>query len=63
MTTQARLLMMGDARQQLSEGRSGFLTALGASPTSNGTSEGYLGIVLDNPGLRRTNQVGENDAH
>lgn len=31
MTTQARLLMMGDARQQLSEGRSGFLTALGAA--------------------------------
>jgi len=40
-----------------------FISAQGAGPTTNGTSEGYLGIVLDSPGLPRTNQIGENDAH
>jgi hypothetical protein len=40
-----------------------FVSALGAGPTSAGTSEGYLGIVLDNQGLPRTLSVGENKAH
>jgi hypothetical protein len=40
-----------------------FISALGAGPTTNGTSEGYLGIVLDAPGLARTSNIGENDAH
>ncbi len=41
-----------------------FISALGAGPTTNGTSEGYLGIVLDKgTPLVRTNQNGENDAH
>jgi len=40
-----------------------FIGALGAAPTAPGISEGYLGIVLDRPGLPRTNQIGENDAH
>jgi hypothetical protein len=41
-----------------------FISALGAGPATNGTSEGYLGIVLDKGiPLPRTNQNGENDAH
>jgi hypothetical protein len=38
-----------------------FISTLG-NP-SGGVSEGYLGIVLDRPGLIRTLQAGENDAH
>jgi hypothetical protein len=40
-----------------------YIGALGAGPTQAGVSEGYLGIVLDQPGAFRTNQVGENMAH
>ena len=40
-----------------------FISALGIGPTGQGISEGYLGIVLDNNGLPRTVQVGENKAH
>jgi hypothetical protein len=40
-----------------------FITAQGALPTSTGVNTGYLGIVLDAPGLPRTSQIGENDAH
>ena len=40
-----------------------YISAIGAGPTTPGTSEGYLGIVLDRSGLFRTNQVGENMAH
>ena len=40
-----------------------FISALGAGPLTPGTSEGYLGIVLDRASLNRTNQVGENKAH
>ncbi len=40
-----------------------FISALGLGPTGQGVSEGYLGIVLDNQGLNRTVQVGENKAH
>ncbi len=44
-----------------------FISALGAGPTGNGISEGYLGIVLDNGNvsgwLPRTSQAAENDAH
>jgi len=40
-----------------------FVSAQGAGPTSPGVSEGYLGIVLDKPGLQRTTSVGENDGH
>jgi len=40
-----------------------FISALGIGATGQGISEGYLGIVLDNPGLPRTVQVGENKAH
>jgi hypothetical protein len=37
-----------------------YISALGAGPLTPGTSEGYLGLVLDYPGVWRTNQVGEN---
>jgi hypothetical protein len=40
-----------------------FLSAQGAGPTSPGTSEGYLGLVLDNAGLQRTTSIGESRAH
>ena len=43
-----------------------YISALGAGPTGNGISEGYLGIVLDSPVngvLPRTTQAAENDAH
>jgi len=41
-----------------------YISSFGALPTSPGTSEGYLGIVLDKDGLpNRTGQVGENRAH
>ena len=40
-----------------------YISALGAGPLTPGTSEGYLGIVLDAASLNRTNQVGENKAH
>jgi len=40
-----------------------YVSAQGAGPTSPGASEGYLGIVLDSPGLQRTSSIGENDAH
>jgi hypothetical protein len=40
-----------------------YISALGAGPLTPGTSEGYLGIVLDAPRLPRTNQIGENDGH
>lgn len=40
-----------------------FISAQGAGPTSPGTSEGYLGLVLDNAGLQRTVSVGEVRAH
>jgi hypothetical protein len=40
-----------------------YISALGAGPLTPGTSEGYLGIVLDAASLNRTNQIGENKAH
>jgi len=40
-----------------------FISAQGAGPTSPGTSEGYLGIILDHDGLPRTISLGENKAH
>jgi len=40
-----------------------YVSAQGAGPTSPGISEGYLGIILDSPGLQRTSSIGENDAH
>jgi len=40
-----------------------FISAQGAGPTSPGTSEGYLGLVLDNAGLQRTISIGEVRAH
>jgi hypothetical protein len=40
-----------------------YISAIGAGPLTPGTSEGYLAIVLDAPGLFRTNQIGENMAH
>jgi hypothetical protein len=41
-----------------------FIGALGGGPTSQGISEGYLAIVLDNTSaLPRTLQAGENDGH
>jgi len=40
-----------------------YISAAGAGPTTPGTSEGYLGIVLDHGGLPRTVSLGENDAH
>jgi len=36
-----------------------YISAQGALPTAAGASEGYLGIVLDVPGLNRTKQTGE----
>jgi len=40
-----------------------FISAQGAGPTSPGTSEGYLGLVLDAQGLPRTSSIGEQKAH
>jgi hypothetical protein len=40
-----------------------YISALGAGPLTPGTSEGYLGIVLDAFSIDRTNQIGENKAH
>ncbi len=40
-----------------------YISSFGALPTSPGTSEGYLGIILDYGGLNRTGQVGEVQAH
>jgi hypothetical protein len=40
-----------------------FVSAQGAGPSTPGVSEGYLGIVLDAPGLYRTNSIGENLGH
>jgi hypothetical protein len=40
-----------------------YISAQGALPTAPGASEGYLGIILDAPGLNRTLQVGEVQAH
>jgi hypothetical protein len=40
-----------------------YISAQGALPTAAGASEGYLGIVLDSPGLNRTGQEGEVQAH
>jgi hypothetical protein len=40
-----------------------YISAQGALPTAPGASEGYLGIVLDVPGLNRTGQAGEVQAH
>jgi len=40
-----------------------YISALGAGPLTPGTSEGYLGILLDASSLNRTNQIGENKAH
>jgi hypothetical protein len=44
-----------------------YISALGAGPTTPGTSEGYLGLLLDNhglaSGLERTTQAGENLVH
>lgn len=44
-----------------------YVSALGAGPTTPGTSEGYLGLLLDNTGLasglQRTTQAGENLVH
>jgi len=40
-----------------------YISAQGALPTAPGASEGYLGIILDAPGLNRTLQIGEVQAH
>jgi hypothetical protein len=40
-----------------------YVSAQGALPTAAGASEGYLGIILDVPGLNRTGQTGEVQAH
>jgi hypothetical protein len=41
-----------------------FISALGGGPTSAGVSEGYLGLILDNPGLNyRTPQASESLVH
>jgi len=40
-----------------------FITTQGGTPTGTGVNTGYLGIVLDAPGLARTNSPGENDGH
>jgi hypothetical protein len=40
-----------------------YISAQGALPTAPGASEGYLGIVLDPPGLTRGLPIGENDGH
>jgi hypothetical protein len=49
-----------------------YVSALGAGPLTPGTSEGYLGLLLDNQGLtnnvtqlglQRTKQAGENLVH
>jgi hypothetical protein len=40
-----------------------FISALGAGPTTSGTSEGYLGIILDGNFLNRTNNAAEVRAH
>jgi hypothetical protein len=44
-----------------------YISALGAGPLTPGTSEGYLGLLLDNKGLaaglERTTQLGENLVH
>jgi len=40
-----------------------FIGALGAGPTSQQISEGYLGLILDLGGLNRTNQLSENLVH
>jgi len=40
-----------------------YISSFGALPTTPGTSEGYLGLVLDDAGLPRTNIVGEVRAH
>ena len=40
-----------------------FIDALGAGPTGNGISEGYLGLILDPGGLERTTQQSENLLH
>jgi hypothetical protein len=40
-----------------------YISALGAGPLTPGMSVGYLGIVLDESSLTRTNQIGENKAH
>jgi hypothetical protein len=40
-----------------------FIGALGAGPTSQQISEGYLGLILDPGGLSRTSQTSENLVH
>jgi len=40
-----------------------FIGALGAGPTSQQISEGYLGLILDLGGLNRTHQQSENLLH
>jgi len=40
-----------------------FIGALGAGPTSQQISEGYLGLILDPGGLQRTSQASENLLH
>jgi hypothetical protein len=40
-----------------------YISSFGALPSSPGTSEGYLGIVLDKSGLNRTGQAGEVQGH
>lgn len=41
----------------------GYAFVSTANNPIGGVSEGYLGIVLDSPGLPRTSQIGENDGH
>jgi len=40
-----------------------FIGALGAGPTAQQISEGYLGLILDPGGLSRTSQASENLVH
>ena len=40
-----------------------FITEPGGGPTAGGISEGYLGIIIDNAGLPRTNQLAEIQSH
>ena len=40
-----------------------FIGALGAGPTAQQISEGYLGLILDPGGIFRTTQASENLVH
>jgi len=54
--------MIASAQFQFCHGFA-YISAQGALPTAAGASMGYLGIVLDVPGLNRTGQTGEVQGH